>query len=140
MKYPIKKILILVTILAVPGFLYYLLQEKGKNRYKPLAVYGPKKVASTFHSVRGKKIPDTIYHVIADFNLLNQDSATRNWANYKGKIVLLNLFYTNGENYSITVANKAMAAFAELYHKNKMLQFVSVTMDAANDRPKQLTA
>jgi len=62
MKYnPIKKILILVTILAVPGFLYYLLQEKGKNRYKPLAIYGPKKVATTFHSVRGEKIPDTQY-------------------------------------------------------------------------------
>ena len=43
-KFPLFKVLILVTILAVPGFLYYLLQEKGKNRYKPLAIYGPSKI------------------------------------------------------------------------------------------------
>ena len=61
-KFPIFKILILVTILAVPGFLYYLLQAKGKNRYKPLPVYGPKEVAATFTTKRRKKIPDTIFH------------------------------------------------------------------------------
>ena len=52
-KFPIFKILILVTILAVPGFLYYMLQAKGKNRYKPLPIFGPKIVASTFHTKKG---------------------------------------------------------------------------------------
>jgi protein SCO1/2 len=59
--FPIKKILILVTILALPGFLYYQLKEKGKNRYKPLPFFGPKVVAGTFHSVHGDRIPDTLY-------------------------------------------------------------------------------
>lgn len=134
---PIKKILILVTILAVPGFLYYLLQEKGKNRYKPLAIYGPKKVASTFHSVRGKQIPDTIYHIIPDFKLLNQDGQAVSWDNYKGKVVLFNLFYTRGPE-NITMANKAVEAFDKTYEKNHMVHFVSLSMDSEYDTPEVL--
>ncbi|WP_316785672.1 SCO family protein [Pedobacter frigiditerrae] len=139
MKYnPIKKILILVTILAVPGFLYYLLQEKGKNRYKPLAIYGPKKVAPTFHTVRGKQIPDTVYHVIEDFKLVNQKADTLTWDNYKGKIVLLNLFYTNGAS-GVEFANKAMATFASVYEKNTMVHFIGLSIDSQYDTPTVLS-
>ncbi|RZL44517.1 MAG: SCO family protein [Pedobacter sp.] len=140
MKYnPIKKILILVTILAVPGFLYYLLQEKGKNRYKPLAIYGDKKVANTFHSVRGKQIPDTIYHVIDDFKLVNQKADSVNWQTYKDRVVLLNLFYTTGKSYGVDFANKAMGGFSKLYEKNKMLHFISLSIDPTVDNPAILS-
>jgi protein SCO1/2 len=139
MKYnPIKKILILVTILAVPGFLYYLLQEKGKNRYKPLAIYGPKKVATTFHSVRGEQIPDTIYHALTDFKLLNQVGDTVSLERYKGKIILLNLFYTHTENAGITLANKAMQVFNKTYERNRMIHFVGLSIDPNYDLPKVL--
>ncbi len=141
MKYKLtKKILILVTILAVPGFLYYLLQEKGKNRYKPLAIYGPKKVASTFHSVRGKQIPDTIYHTIADFKLLNQKADTISFANYEGKIIVLNLLYTNGQAPGIDFANKAMGVFSSVYEKNRMVHLVGLTIDPVHDQPTVLDA
>lgn len=131
----IKKILILVTILAVPGFLYYLLQEKGKNRYKPLAIYGPKQVAKTFHSVRGENIPDTIYHAIADFNLLNQDGNPISWKNYKGKVILLNLFHATDRGFAVDFANKAMEGFTKLYSGNAMLHFMSVSINPAEDTP-----
>ena len=65
----IKKILILVLILALPGFLYYLLTVKGKNRYHALAKFGPKEIAKTTHRVKGKDVPDTIYHTLSDFKL-----------------------------------------------------------------------
>ncbi|MBB2146660.1 SCO family protein [Pedobacter sp. LMG 31464] len=138
MNYPIKKILILVTILAVPGFLYYLLQEKGKNRYKPLAIYGAKQVASTFHSVRGKQIPDTIYHKVEDFKLVNQKSDTVSWKNYEGKIILAHLFYTSGGNYGIDVANKALGVLNKEYVKNTMVHFIGLTMDSEHDQPAVL--
>ncbi len=131
----IKKILILVAILAVPGFLYYLLQEKGKNRYRPLSVYGPKQVAKTFHSVRGKSIPDTIYHTIADFSLLNQDGDTVNWEKHKGKITLLNLFHASNRGFAVDFANKAMEGFTKLYDKNTMLHFMSISMNPTEDEP-----
>ena len=131
----IKKILILVAILAVPGFLYYLLQEKGKNRYRPLAIYGPKEVAKTFHSVRGENIPDTIYHTIADFKLLNQYADTVSWKKHRGKIVLLNLFHASNRGFAVDFANKAMEGFTKLYAKNTMLHFMSISMNPAEDQP-----
>lgn len=134
----IKKILILVTILAVPGFLYYLLQEKGKNRYKPLHIFGPKQVASTFHSVRGEQVPDTIYHQVADFKLFNQASDTVSLDAYKGKILIVNLFYTTGNTFGITFANKAMRAFDATYSKNKAINFISLSIDPLIDIPSKV--
>ncbi|WP_316822227.1 SCO family protein [Pedobacter gandavensis] len=134
----IKKILILVTILAVPGFLYYLLQEKGKNRYKPLPVFGPKEVASTFHSVKGKQIPDTIYHIVPDFKLLNQNADSVSWKNYEGKILVLNLFYTTGNPGAVSFANKAMKAFGATYDHNKTVNFVGLSIDPRRDTPEVL--
>ncbi len=134
-NWSIKKILILVAILAVPGFLYYLLQEKGKNRYKPLAIYGPKHVATTFHSVRGKDIPDTIYHVIADFKLLNQKADTISLANYKDKVIVLNLLYTNSKAAGIGFANRAMSVFSKTYEKNRMVHLVGLSIDPSYDKP-----
>jgi len=68
----VKKTLILVLILALPGFLYYLLTAEGRNRYKPLPVYGPKLLAKTSHKVNGNDIPDTIYHHLPGFKLYDQ--------------------------------------------------------------------
>ena len=134
----IKKILILVTILAVPGFLYYLLQDKGKNRYKPLAYFGPKQVGDTFHTVRGEKIPDTLYHNVKGLEWVNQKGDTVKWADYKNKIVVFGLFYSLGKTEGVKVANKAMQAFDATYAHNKMVNFVSISIDPAYDQPAVL--
>lgn len=129
MKYnPIKKVLILVTILAVPGFLYYLLQDQGKNRYKPLPIFGPKQVASTFHSKRGKQIPDTIYHEVGNFKLINQSDDTVSLADWKNKVVVVNLVDGKAD------ANSTNAIFNEYkdfkaYQKNDMVRFASVSVN-----------
>lgn len=134
----IKKILILVTILAVPGFLYYLLQDQGKNRYKPLPFFGPKKVATTFHSVRGKEIPDTIYHQVNDFKLVNQIGDSVGLENYKGKILVVNLFYASKPATSVEFANKAMKVYYNTYSKNKIVNFIGLSIDPQQDRPAVL--
>lgn len=134
MKYNhIKKILILVTILAVPGFLYYLLQDKGKNRYKPLPIYGPKQVASTFHSVRGKQIPDTIYHLVDDFVFTNQNGDTTTLKTWKGKVVVLNLFYTQVNSDGAKMSMKAMQGFNEMYQNNHMVHLASISVDSKDN-------
>jgi len=134
----IKKILILVTILAVPGFLYYLLQDQGKNRYKPLPFFGPKKVATTFHSVRGKEIPDTIYHQVNDFKLANQVGDSVSLENYKGTILIVNLFYASKPSGSVDFANKAMKVYHHTYSKNKIVNFIGLSIDPQHDTPAVL--
>jgi protein SCO1/2 len=136
--FPIKKILILVTILAVPGFLYYLLQEKGKNRYKPLPFFGPKIVASTTHNVRGRAIPDTIYHQVQNYQLQNQAGEAVALDDLKGKIIVLSLFHTKGNTYGVDFTNKAVKAYLANYGDNEILRFASLSIDPTFDKPPVL--
>ncbi|UKT63125.1 SCO family protein [Pedobacter mucosus] len=127
----IKKALILVSILAIPGFLFfYLLPHFAKNRYKSLPIFGEKVVAKTFHSVKGKKIPDTIYHQVPDFKLTNQNTDTVSWKSLQDKITVLNLFYTANATKE---AGKNLKQLEEYYHKNKLLRFVSISVDPAEN-------
>jgi protein SCO1/2 len=135
-----KKVLILVCILAVPGFLYYLLQEKGKNRYKPLPYFGPKALAGTFHTFHGDKIPDTIYHKVGDFKLLNQDGDTLNWDRFEGKLVILNLFYIKDNVPAVDYTMNAVKALESAYGKNRIVSFLSLSIDPSNDQPQVLKA
>jgi protein SCO1/2 len=126
--FSVKKILILVTILAVPGFLYYLLQDKGKNRYHPLSYFGPKHLASTFQTKRGKKIPDTIYHSISDFKLVNQKGDSIGFAADSNKITVVNFFFTRCPSFCKNM-NKEMSRVAETYQNNNFLRFLSISID-----------
>ena len=137
--FPLKKILILVTILAVPGFLYYLLQDKGKNRYKPLPYFGPKSVAETFRTVRGTKIPDTNYHQVSDFKFVDQAGDTLSWKNFEHKIIVLNLFYTK-DNPATKRANDAHSVLQKTFGKNQVINYVSLTVDPIHDTPEVLAA
>jgi protein SCO1/2 len=134
----IKKVLILVTILAVPGFLYYLLQDQGKNRYKPLPFFGPKEYGHSFHEERGKTVADTIYHQVKGLDFINQMGASVNWDNYKDKIVVFSVFYTQPPSEAVSLSNKAMRAFDAMYSKNTMIHFVSMSIDPVYDRPEVL--
>jgi protein SCO1/2 len=128
----IKKIIILAMILALPGFLYYLLTAYGKNRYTPLQVYGPKVVAKTSHKVGSKVIPDTIYHQLNDFNLKDQDGRPVSFKTFNKKIFVVNFFYTSCPTLCNQV-NTNLDSLAANYAKNKMIYFVSITVDPYHD-------
>ncbi|ARS41402.1 hypothetical protein CA265_17785 [Sphingobacteriaceae bacterium GW460-11-11-14-LB5] len=124
---PIKKVIILVSILAIPGFLFfYLLPQFAKNRYKSLPIFGEKVVASTFHSVKGKKIPDTIYHLVPDFKLVNQHNDTVTWKSLENKIVVLNMFYTSANNQG---TSKYIKELADGYAQKPLVKFLSLSVD-----------
>lgn len=127
-----KKITILVLVLLVPGFLYYLLTAEGKNRYKPLPFFGPKQVAKTTHKVRGKDVPDTLYHALTDFNLTDQNGKPVSLKTFDGKIFVAAFFYTHCPNVCKLV-NDNMNLLAQNYAKNKIIDFVSITVDPARD-------
>jgi len=127
-----KKIIILVLVLAVPGFLYYLLTVGGKNRYKPLPIFGEKQVAKTTHKVKGKDIPDTIYHKLPDFELTDQNGNKVNLKTFDNKIFVINFFYAGCPSVC-TLMNENMNALDSIYSKNKMTYFVSVTVDPKDD-------
>ena len=132
-----KKILVLVVILMVPGFLYYLLQEKGKNRYRPLNIYGPKELSGTFHTKRGKKIADTTYHQIRDFKLIDQQGKEFSFPLDSTKITIFNFFFTRCSSFCKQM-NGQMDFLADKYNDNRMLRFCSVSVDPEYDSPEVL--
>lgn len=119
-------------ILALPGFLYYLLTVKGKNRYKPLAFYGSKQVAKTGHKFHGKFIADTIYHTLDDFKLTDQNGKPVSFKNFDKKIFVAAFFYTRCPGVCTTV-NGFMDSLDVNYRKNAMVQLVSITVDPEYD-------
>lgn len=127
-----KKIIILVLVLAVPGFLYYLLTVGGKNRYKPLPIFGEKQVAKTTHKVKGKDIPDTIYHRLPDFELTDQNGDKVNLKTFDNKIFVINFFYAGCPSVCMLM-NENVNALDSIYSRNKMTYFVSVTVDPKDD-------
>lgn len=133
----LKKIVILVVVLAVPGFLYYLLTAEGKNRYKPLPVFGPKRLAETYHLVKGKKIPDTLYHTIPDFKLTDQDGNPVSLKTFENKIFVAGFFYSRCPTVC-RVINMYMRQLDSVYAKNKRVNFVSITVDPEHDTPQVL--
>jgi len=128
----LKKLVILVLVLAVPGFLYYLLISLGKNHYNALPVFGPKKLAATTHRVHGKDIPDTIFHTLPNFKLTDQNGQPVSLSTFSGKIFVAGFFYTNCPGVCGQMnanVSRLVAAFA----KNKLVEFVSITVDPARD-------
>ena len=126
------KITILVLVLAVPGFLYYLLVTLGRNRYTALPVFGPKIVAKTTHRVKGKDIPDTIYHTLPDFKLTDQNGKPVTLKSLDNKIFVAGFFYTGCPNVCNQV-NVNLKQVVANYAKNKMVYFLSITVDPKRD-------
>ncbi len=127
-KFPLFKILILVTILAVPGFLYYLLQAKGKNRYKPLPIFGPKIVTSTFKTKRGVKIPDTIYHQIKNVKLINVLGDTLAFDSISKQLIVVNFFYSRNQS-PLKEMNLRLKGLNDEFKNNTMIRFISISVD-----------
>jgi protein SCO1/2 len=128
----LKKISILVLVLIVPGFLYYLLTAEGKNRYKPLPIFGPKLLAKTPHRVKDKNIPDTLFHTLPDFNLTDQNGNKVSLKTFDNKIFIVNFFYTHCPGVC-KLMNDNVSQLASNYAKNKMVYFASVTVDPKRD-------
>lgn len=135
-SFSVKKILILVTILALPGFCYYLLQEKGENRYKSLPFYGDKQLSGTHHSRRGKEIPDTLYHAVRPFTMLNSNKDAVTFGPDSG-IAVVSFFYTGNELLEQPI-NEAMRQIAERFQKNAMVKLYSITVNPEVDNIEKL--
>ncbi len=136
-KFPLAKILILATILLLPGFLYYLLDSKGKNRYMRLPIFGPKEVLSTFTTKRGNKIPDTLYHTIKFPRLFNSSHDSIQLSTYGTQLIILNFFYTRNTEV-VPLINVALKNLRAQFKGNKRIRFVSIGLDPVYDRGEKL--
>jgi len=135
----IKKIIILAVILILPGFLYFLLERKGENRYQNLPIYGEKVLTGTFTSRMGKQVPDTLFHQIEPFTLTNQQGEFTSVLGNDTTIAVVNFFYTRCATFCKHM-NDEMNRVAERFATNGMVNFYTITVDTAYDTPEVLRA
>jgi len=134
----VKKVLILAVILLLPGFLYYLLEKKGQNRYQSLPIYGEKILAGTYSNREGKRVPDTLFHQIKSFSLTDQEGQQVDVFANDTSIAVVNFFYTRCATFC-THMNDEMNRVAERFKNNGMVNFYTITVDTAYDSPAMLS-
>ena len=78
-----KKYLIPLAILFIPGVAYLILRT-GSNNYQRLEVFGPKEPITKTEN--GKTHIDTLYHTISDFSFIGHDSSLVTQELFKNKI------------------------------------------------------
>ncbi|UKJ07400.1 hypothetical protein [Solitalea lacus] len=108
----LKKAAILFFVFLLPVITYFLLKS-GQNMYKPLPVFGPKEVASTFHLKKGRKIQDTIYHTVQFFPLSDT-----------GKIIMANFLVTD-DSFGNKAMNEQTWRLVQYFKKNPKVLFVT---------------
>ena len=128
----IKKALILVFILFIPGFFYYLMTSRGHNRYHALRIFGPKTPVKKYDSAKRKYVVDTIFHQLSDFKLTDQDGKEVSLKTFHDKVFVAGFFYTNCPTLCNTI-NGYIDSLDRNYAQSKMVQFVSITVDPKRD-------
>ena len=79
-------------VLVILGFVMGTTGCNSKNE-KPLPIFGHREVV--VKEVDGKKAVDTVYHHIANFSFVNQDSVTISNETFKDKIYVADFFFTS---------------------------------------------
>ncbi|GGH02740.1 photosynthetic protein synthase II [Parapedobacter pyrenivorans] len=133
----LKKIVILAVILILPGFLYYLLEKKGENRYQKLPIYGEKVLTGTFSNRMGKQVPDTLFHQIEPFSLTDQQGRPVTVLANDTGIAVVNFFYTRCATFCAHM-NDEMNRVADRFSANGMVNFYTITVDTVYDTPDVL--
>ncbi|MBL7929558.1 MAG: SCO family protein [Bacteroidia bacterium] len=128
----LKKILIIGSILLLPS-LFYLVLITGKNKVKPLEIYGPKEVS--LNPETGKT--DTVYHTIHPFRLIAHtgDSVTQELV--RNKIFVTDFFFATCKSICPKMSNQLMRV-QDKFAKNKNVLILSHSVDPQNDTPENL--
>lgn len=130
------RVAILAIILIMPGLLFYFLQQKAENRYQSLPILGPKSLSGTFHSKRGEKIPDTLYHHVEPFSLYNEEGEQSSFPVPNKSISIVNFFYTDCDTFCLQM-NRGVSRLAHIFKRNDIIQFFTISVDSA-DTPQKL--
>jgi protein SCO1 len=125
------KILILLFLLTFPSVLYVILTT-GKTNFIHLRYIGEKDLAAN-----GK---DTIYHSVAPFHFINQDGKTITEKDYKGKIYVVDYFFTTCKTICPKMTSELQRVQDKFAYTNGMVQILSHTVNPENDSVPVLKA
>ncbi len=95
-----------------------------------LPIFGYREVMAT--EVDGRKVIDTVYHSIADFEFLNQDSVVVTNATFKDKIYVTDFFFTSCRTICPKMKTQMLRVYDSIQSKPDVL-ILSHTIDPEHD-------
>lgn len=128
------KYIILLLLLVGPGLILIYL-SKSDHVFKSLPYYGRKEVVN----IPGQAVPDTVYYQVPDFNFTNQDGEETSFEDFKGKIVVVDFFFTSCPTICPLMTREMERLQMQLddpAYKN--VRFLSHTVDPRHDTPEVL--
>lgn len=89
--------------------------------------------------VDGQTVTDTVYHSIADFRLLNQDSVFIDNHTFDNVVYIANFFFTHCPSICPTMQRNLLKVY-EKYKGDERVRFLSHSIDFRYDSPSVLKA
>ena len=129
-----KKALPFLLPFLLIGGLAWLYTDSGspKKVFKKLPVLGNHKLDTT--SVDGKIKIDTIFHTIPSFSLINQNGETITETRVKGKVYVVDYFFTTCQSICPIMSKQ----LDRVYKEQKDVLILSHTVDPETDNPEAL--
>ena len=103
----------------------------------PLPILGAREPVTKV--VDGQTVTDTVYHTIADFRLLNQDSAFIDNRTFDDGVYIANFFFTHCPSICPTMQRNLLKVY-ERYKGDMRVRFLSHSIDFRHDSPSVLKA
>lgn len=97
---------------------------------KKLPIFGQREV--TIREVDGKQVTDTVYHTIADFKFVNQDSVVITNELFKGKIYVADFFFTSCRTICPIMKTQMLRVYEKMQDDPEVL-ILSHTIDPEYD-------
>ncbi|VTR33569.1 SCO family protein [Sphingobacterium thalpophilum] len=104
----------------------------SSNTGERLPILGEREVVHKI--IDGNKVTDTLYHIIPDFELLDQDSTVVSKKSLQGKIYLADFFFTRCPTICPITARNLLQIARHFEHDPRVV-FLSHTVDPMYDRP-----
>lgn len=123
-----KKILTLVAILFVPGFLFITVNKTGANEYLSLPVFGNHFIPSMDEKEGVENVDKLNAHRIDSISFLNLENEVYPVFANDTNVYLLHFFYAQDQNFSRDNLKQAKD-IAEKAKRNKKIKVLSISPD-----------
>ncbi len=124
---------VLVCILMIPVLIFLFLKGFGKNEYD-LPIFFQNGVDNPFQECPPS---DSSQHFIPEFRFINQDGKQFGRAEMKGKITIVDFFFTSCPSIC-PVMSKEMERVNDHFRDEPLVQILSISIDPTFDTPEIL--
>jgi len=132
-----------MVALLLPLVFFFVFQAMTKKATRMPGHYLPDSLVTV--TKKGKRVIDTAWHQVKDFSLTNQEGKTITWDSLRGKIVIMDFFFTHCPTIcpGLTRNMKRMAESINNGERvgdrtNKQVQFISMSIDPERDSVPRL--